>query len=280
MAATDFSDWVGKTKTEAGMIGEDLSAMLNATLRTADDAAPVAGEVAGLLWHWTAFNPKVPMDQLAEDGHPKKGGFLPPVDLPRRMWAGGDVTFLAPIHVGHALRQVSTIRSVDQKSDVMSLVTVDHEIWDEDTLAITEEQNIVYLEIPEVFTPPKARPMPEDCAFETTCTANERMLFRYSAVTFNAHRIHYDMEYAREVEKYPGLVVHGPLQATLLLARACEYEGRMPGRFTYRGVHPMFAHHDLTLCGYDETPDGMSLCAGVAGSHQTMSAKLTWEGAE
>lgn len=251
--------------------------MLHATV--ADDASslPRSGDVMLPLWHWCAFTPKAPMNQLSEDGHPARGDFLPPIDLPRRMWAGGVAQFHRPLHVQAALRQISTIRAVEEKSGAMTFVTVDHEVFEGDALAVTETQNIVYLRIPDHFTPPKKRPVPENPVFTDAVPISEALLFRYSAATFNAHRIHYDLSYARSVEKYPGLVVHGPLQATLLLAAAMRHAGRMPARFDYRGIHPIFHDDDLRLYGHEESTDGMALCTGVPGSHQGMQAQVTWE---
>lgn len=280
MLKPDLSQWIGKTRTQTGRIGEELAHMLHATLSPEDAATPEMGDALPSLWHWTAFNPKAPMARLAEDGHPERGDFLPPVNLPRRMWAGGSVAFHRPIRMGAPLTQTSTITAVEEKSEAMTFVTLDHEVREDGALAVAETQNIVYLQIPERFSPPNPRPTPDAPAFDVAAPVSEALLFRYSAVTFNAHRIHYDLTYAQEVEKYPGLVVHGPLQATLLLAAAKAYAGREPARFDYRGVHPMFHDDDLHLYGFDETDTGMSLCTGAPGRHQGMSAAVTWRTSE
>ncbi len=276
MREARWFEWIGKTQTLNGRLGEEIAAMLHATVASGIALPPQSGDVMPPLWHWCAFTPKVPMSQLSEDGHPARGDFLPPVDLPRRMWAGGSVQFHQPLHVQAGLRQVSTIESVEEKSEVMTFVNVDHKVLEGDILAVTETQNIVYLQIPEEFSPPKKRPVPEACAFTKAVPVSEALLFRYSAATFNAHRIHYDFAYAQSVERYPGLVVHGPLQATLLLAAAMAYSGRQPAHFSYRGIHPMFHDDDLHLYGFDETEDRLSLCTGVPGGHQGMQAKVTW----
>nr|MDJ0820719.1 acyl dehydratase [Paracoccaceae bacterium] len=155
-------------------------------------------------------------------------------------------------------------------------VTVQHQIAGESGLAIEERQDIVYLPMPTTFKAPKPRPVPDRPVIDDTVPMSEALLFRYSACTFNAHRIHYDLPYAQEVEKYPGLVVHGPLQATLLAAAATAYLGRMPSRFDFRGVHPMFHDHDLRIVGV-ETQDGLDLCTAKGDAHQGMSARATWE---
>lgn len=277
MSDTRWSKWLGKTQTLEGRLGEEIAQVLHATV--ADDATPFPrrGDAMPPLWHWCAFTPKAPMNRLAEDGHPARGDFLPPVDLPRRMWAGGSVQFHRPLHVEAALRQVSTIKAVEEKSADMTFVTVDHEVFEGDEPSVTETQHIVYLQIPENFTPPKKRAVPESPVFEKAVPVSEALLFRYSAATFNAHRIHYDLAYAQAVEKYPGLVVHGPLQATLLLAAAIEHARRRPASFAYRGIHPMFHDHDLHLYGFEESEDGLALCTGVPGGHQGMQANVTWE---
>jgi 3-methylfumaryl-CoA hydratase len=278
MLQTDLSQWVGKTQSQNGRLGGEIAQMLHAVLGQPEATAPANGDAMPALWHWAAFTPKMTMDKITQDGHPQRGDFLPPVKLARRMWAGGDVTFHAPLYVEENLRQVSTITSIDEKSETMVFVTVSHETYVGDTLAVSEIQNIVYLEIPDTFTPPKARPVPAQTDFAVQTPMNEVRLFRYSAATYNAHRIHYDLAYAQQVEKYPGLVVHGPLQATLLLQAAIDHTGRAPASFSYRGVHPLFHTDDLHVFGYDASDEGMSLCTGVPGGHQGQQATVTWRG--
>lgn len=277
MLTTNLSQWIGKTQTLSGSVGADVSDMLAAIFMDEGQAAPQSGDALPALWHWSAFTPKVPMAKLSTDGHPHRGDFLPPVQLPRRMWAGGSVTFHAPLHHSAPLRQASTITDVAEKSTSMTFVTLSHEIYEGETLAITETQNIVYLQIPEIFSPPTPKPAPEQTVFDTPVPISEALLFRYSAATFNAHRVHYDLPYAQQVEKYPGLVVHGPWQATRLLAAAINHTGKDADTFAYRGIHPMFHHLPLHVMGFDETPEGLSLCTAVPGSHQGMQAKVTWK---
>lgn len=276
MLKPDLSRWVGKTQTRTGRVGVEIAQMLHATIGAPDTPAPVAGAPLGTLWHWAAFTEKAPMHRITSDGHPQRGDFLPPVHLPRRMWAGGEVTFHAAMQVEQALTQISTITAVDEKSDTMVFVTLTHDVYADDRLALSEVQNIVYLEIPDCYAPPRTRPVPDAPVFANRIDITEAMLFRYSAATFNAHRIHYDLAYAREVEKYPALVVHGPLQATLLLQAAERHSGRVPARFTYRGVHPLFHDDDLHVIGFDATDHGMSLCTGIPEGHQGQIASVTW----
>ena len=276
MDKVNLTAWAGREDVSAGRVDATMAAMLAATLEHA--SAPRDGDELPQLWHWCAILPTVSMDALATDGHPALGGFLPPVPLERRMWAGGSLEFLQPLHVGEDLSRQSRIASVVEKeggTGSMVFVTVDHEIHGETGLAIRERQDIVYLAIPEKFTPPKARTLPEGTAITRQVTVNEALLFRYSACTFNAHRIHYDLPYAKEVEHYPGLVVHGPLQATRLIAAARAEVGRPPDAFEFRGVHPLFHTDGLHLRGAWEG-ETLKLWAGASAGHQTMQAEATW----
>lgn len=283
MTALAYSDWIGRTETQTGVLTQGAAAMLQATVQMEATAPLQTGDVMPQLWHWAAFNETVPMAQLAQDGHPKRGGFLPPVPLERRMWAAGDLTFVKPLRVGEALSRVSTIAAVTEKdggTGPMVFVTVKHEVSGTEGVAIRETQDIVYLRIPDRFTPPKAVPVPETPAFDQAFPVTPALLFRYSALTFNAHRIHYDLEYSKEVEKYPGLIVHGPLQATLLMDRATAYaEGRAPTGFKFRGIHPMFHFEDLRLLGVATEDGTLSLCTGSPRGHQGLKATAVWEDA-
>ena len=158
----------------------------------------------------------------------------------------------------------------------MIFVRVAHETFEGDQLCIEETQDIVYLNIPEVFVPPKAKPVPTAPDLYEPMPVSEALLFRFSAITFNAHRIHYDLPYAQSVEKYPGLIVHGPLQAMMLLRAAMRHIGRRVREFQFAGIHPMFHFDDIHLFG-ETTEDGMNLCTGVADGHQGMRAKTVWE---
>lgn len=276
MKDLDLQSWVGRSEESLGTISEETAGQLAATFGggTAQSGAPLPN-----LAHWCAFTPKAPMSELGSDGHPKLGGFLPDVGMPRRMWAGGALEFVAPLHVGSQLSRRSTITSIAQKEGAtgpMVFVTVTHELSENGALAVREIQDIVYLEIPDVFSPPPVKPTPTDSDLVKPTSVNEAMLFRFSAVTFNAHRIHYDLPYAKSVEKYPGLVVHGPLQAMLLIQAATEYSNRTPRTFSFRGIHPMFHFDDLHVFGTN-TENGMMLCTGLVCGHQGMQAKIVWE---
>lgn len=279
----DFSGWIGRRETRVGCIHPPQAAQIHATLGDPDAAAPVAGEVLPPLWHWCAFVPTVPTGELGRDGHPRLGGFLPPVPLQRRMWASADLRFHRPLHVGETLTRQSVIRSVDEKagaSGPMALVTVAHELHGKDGCAVEEVQNIVYLDIPDTYGPPRKRPMPKKPMLHDTVEASEVLLFRYSALTFNAHRIHIDLPYAQEVEGYPGLVVHGPLQATWLIQAAYRARGAWPEGFSFRGVHPMLLVRgespQVDIMAEPTETGGLALYAGQAG-HQCTQATATWE---
>ncbi len=233
------------------------------------------------LGHWLLFPPQVRQSLLGGDGHPHRGaaGLLPAVDLPRRMWAGSRVRFLAAITLGAALRRTSTLVAATPKagrSGAMLFATVRHEIHDGATLAIVEEQDIVYREAaaPGAITPRATGEVPGD-AVARTIVPDPVLLFRYSALTFNGHRIHYDRDYARQVEGYPGLVVHGPLIATLLLDLLLR---RNPGAevtgFTFRASAPAFDGEPLTL-GFARADDAFALHAvGPHGVTTAASATL------
>lgn len=270
--------WQGRMENEIGGISELRAAQMHATLGTARSPAPRTGDALPPLWHWAAFPPLTPMEELGEDGHPRLGGFLPPIRLDRRMWAGGMLRFHAPLKVGERMQRRSTIREITEKNGAagpMVFVTVDHAIFGERGLAVEERQDIVYLPIPDRYAPPAKRTMPDAPVLRESHAMSEPLLFRYSALTFNAHRIHYDLPYAQIVEHYPGLVVHGPLQATLLMQAAVAHKGRVPDDFHFRGVHPMFAGTDLDVVAVEE--DGaLALCTGQEG-HQGMQATAIWE---
>ena len=279
MDQLNVTAWEGRTDVQSGSVTEGLAGQINATLNRAGTAAPRTGDLLPPLWHWSAFPPMAAMAELGADGHPPVGGFLPPVRLPRRMWAGGALRFQAPLRVGDHLERRSTIRAVREKmgkTGPMVFVSVDHRIYGRAGLAIAERQDIVYLDFPQQFTPPAKIAMPEKPAVHKVIPVSETLLFRYSAVTFNAHRIHYDLPYAETVEKYPGLVVHGPLQAQLLCQAAAAHRGRVPSSFDFRGVHPMFHQQDLDLMAVEGEAGDLQLFSGQGG-HQGMQANATWE---
>ncbi len=251
--AAPYAEWVGRSETRADTVTLAPIAALAATLDR-DDAPPRPGDPLPPLWHWLYFLPAAPAREIGEDGHPRRGGFLPPVPLPRRMWAGGRFRFHHPLRAGEAVERRSRITAVSGKSGQsgeLVFVTVLHEVIDAQGLAIEEEHDIVYREAPRPGAPaPEPRRAPASSAFSRQITPDPVLLFRYSALTFNGHRIHYDQPYVTQVEGYPGLVVHGPLIATLLvdLLRRERPQARLT-RFAFKAVRPLFDLHSFSVHG-------------------------------
>ncbi len=248
-----LKSWVGKSQT----LQDDVTAApvraLSATLDR-EDADPVRGTELPPLWHWLYFLPHERQSGIGADGHPRRGGFLPPVPLPRRMWAGGRLHWHAPIRVGDAVRRVSTVQSVEHKSGrsgEMVFVRVRHELSHDRGAALTEEHDIVYRAAAQPQDPaPQPIEAERGAPWSRVIQADAVLLFRYSALTFNGHRIHYDRPYVMEEEGYPGLVVHGPLIATLLvdLVRRNAPDARIE-RFDFKAVRPTFDQHPLRVNG-------------------------------
>ncbi len=255
--------WIGRQETLHDKITHFPIRALSATLDRAD-GAPKDGDVLPLLWHWLYFLPAAPASHIGPDGHPQRGGFLPPVALPRRMWAGGRYAFLRDLHVGEAITRTSTILDVTAKTGrtgTLVFVRVGHSILGERGVAIEEEHDIVYrgAALPGE-TPPPPRMAPTAAAWTRTIVPDDVLLFRYSALTFNGHRIHYDRRYVTEVEGYPGLIVHGPLIATLLMELYRQHDGRKLAKFAFRALSPTFDTAPFAVAG-TPTDSGASLWA-------------------
>ena len=285
----DWQDWIGKTHVQSDILTPALVQRHRATLDlTPHDPAPLPGI------HWILNLPEAATADLGEDGHPRRdiaGSFLPPIDLPRRMWASSEVEFLGDIPVGAAVTRTSTIADIAKKtgsSGRLAFVTLDHAIEADGLAVVREKQTLVYREankspspsgeglgvgtlnsratpaveskpiVPTPTPPLKGRGL-ESWPHHRTLTPSETLLFRFSALTFNTHRIHYDLPYARDVEGYKALVVHGPLTATLLLNWATELFGPIR-RFAFRAVSPAFAGEELTLVARQDS-DGITLAA-------------------
>ena len=261
MRLDDISAWVGRSETVNDTITATPVTALTATLdhAAADPAAVAAGMPLHPLWHWLYFLPMHRQSDIGADGHAKRGGFMPPVPLPRRMWAGSQFEFCAPVRVGDAVARTSTITGVTQKegrSGKLVFVKVRHELRCNGAAdpAIVEFHDIVYREAKQptdVDPPPLAAAT--GAAWQRTVVPDDVLLFRYSALTFNGHRIHYDRKYVTEVEGYPGLIVHGPLIATLLmdLLRRQAPEAEVAS-FRFKAVRPTFDLHPLRVNGQRE----------------------------
>ncbi len=260
----NLKDWIGHTETVADTVTATPVAALSAALDW-PSARPPAGTPLPALWHWLYFLPLAQQSEIGADGHPQRGGFLPPVALPRRMWAGSDFEFLQPLRVGDALQRTSTIVDVSEKSGrsgSLIFVRVRHEIArnGEGNVALREHHNIVYRDAAKPDDPqPAPLAAPTTFAWERRIKADDVLLFRYSALTFNGHRIHYDRKYVTEVEGYPGLIVHGPLIATLLmdLLRRQAADARVV-KFEFKAVRPTFDIHPFSVHG-QPSADGKSV---------------------
>jgi 3-methylfumaryl-CoA hydratase len=245
-------EWVGKTETRTDTVAAWPVAALAATLDR-NEPEPITGDELPLAWHWLYFLDAKPASELGPDGHPKRGGFLPPVPLPRRMWAGGRIEFIAPIRIGDPIRRDSEILSVEPKhgrTGSLVFVTVRHLISVGDKVNIREEHDIVYRDAAKPGdAPPAGKPAPKTAAWQRSVVGDPVLLFRYSALTFNGHRIHYDLDYVKNEEHYPGLIVHGPLQTTLLLDLCRRHVGRPVKKLDYRAMHPVFHSEQFTVNG-------------------------------
>ena len=269
--------WIGRSETAEDTVSPRLVAGYLAML---DDPTPerATGNEAPLAIHWCLAPATRPMSQLGLDGHPKRGGLLPPVPLPHRMWAGGQIDLHGRFHVGDVVTRQSTVRDVVLKtgrSGALCFVTVDHAFSNAQGLILTERHDIVYRapRDPDAATPvipqaPKAR-------WSYSVMADPVLLFRYSALTFNGHRIHYDRDHAITSEGYAGLVVHGPLQATIMLEYAARLHGAPPATFAFRGISPLIDGAAFTV-NADETAEGLHLWTAAADGRLCMEAQAAW----
>ena len=248
--------WMGRTETRRDVATLVPVQALAATLDR-DDPVSEPGDPIPPCWHWLYFLPLHRQSAIGPDGHPQRGGFLPPVPLPRRMWAGSRLEFRRPLVLGSDIVRESRIEDVSAKhgkTGTLVFVRVRHEVGDAVGVALVEEQDIVYRDNPKPGDPPPpAQPAPRESEWTRTIAPDPVLLFRYSALTLNGHRIHYDRPYATAVEGYPGLVVHGPLLATLLLdlLRRSRPDA-MLARFAFRALKPTFDTAPFLVCGRHE----------------------------
>ena len=259
MNSEQLHDWIGKSETLRERIASFPSNALAATLDR-DDPVYADGTPLPPLWHWLHFLPIFKLSEAGYDGHAALGGFLPPVPLPRRMWAGSRLRFHSPMRIGRELTKVSTVKSVAEKtgrSGPLVFVTLGHQVFDGDELGVEEEHDIVYREEPSakapVTTPPDA---PKTWEFSRDVNPGPVLLFRYSALTFNGHRIHYDQPFCVDSEGYQGLVVHGPLLATFLLdLLRREMPEATVRKFEFRAVATVFDTETFSVHGTPEEED-------------------------
>lgn len=257
----NLKQWIGKSESVSDVITATPYAALSAMLDRPAERPP-SGTVLPALWHWLYFLPLYRQSEVGPDGHAKRGTFLPPVPLPRRMWAGSQFEFHQPLRVGDNVIRTSTIADVTEKtgrSGALVFVKVRHEIRSNGAsgIALTEYHDIVYRDAvkpDDVAPPPKAAPA--TAQWERKIVPDDVLLFRYSALTFNGHRIHYDRRYVTQVEGYPGLVVHGPMIATLLLdLLRAGMPDAVVASYEFRAVRPVFDINHFFVCG-EALPDG------------------------
>lgn len=320
-----LKQWTGRSETVQDVLHAKPLVLFSATLDR-QDPPPKAGDEIPPFWHGLYFLTATRQSELGADGHPPRGGFLPPVPLPRRMFAGAQVDFVRPLHVGQMVERRSTILGVSQKqgrSGEMVFLRLQHEISDAAGVCVVETQDIVYRDEPTVETRTQIKPTEPAAAnavsiekviravstekviravspeptfsknevpakespvtpapatqaqWSRTITPDPVLLFRYSALTFIGHRIHYDYPYTTAVEGYPGLVVHGPLQATMLLdLLRCELPQCAPKRFVFRAVSPLFCTGAFRVCGAPSDAGQYSLWIEDQHGRVTMQATV------
>ena len=272
--------WIGRTSEASDIVTAHLVKGLRATLFQ-EVGEPTRGDAAPFTVHWCLAQPVFPMSMLGPDGHPTRGGFLPPVPLPRRMWAGGELEFVDALRVGDEAKRTSRIADVTVKSGstgTLCFVSVDHLVSTPRGVAIRERQDIVYREMggPQPASPSKAAPSPPTAQHRETHMADAVLLFRYSALTFNGHRIHYDRDYVTRVEGYPGLIFHGPLQAAFIVELAAKLRGgKPPKKMSYRGVQPLFEGSEFSVNANDNG-EAMQLWTANSAGQPTMKGTATW----
>jgi 3-methylfumaryl-CoA hydratase len=264
-----WKSWVGRSETRSEMLCAESLRRFAAALGEPLEVERVAPSLA----HWAFFLPVVAPDQLGPDGHPRRGGFLPPITLPRRMFAAADMLFHAPLQLGAPATRISRIDAVTHKagrSGDLLLVEIVHDIVQDGTLRVTERQTIVYRDAGAPTAPVVAIDLPA-VPDEILWQPRSVDLFRFSAVTFNSHRIHYDLPYATGAEGYPGLVVHGPFTAARLFGLAAR--AGTPRGFAFRALAPLFVDQPVYL-RHDSAPDALAAirCDGAT----AMQATVTW----
>jgi 3-methylfumaryl-CoA hydratase len=271
--------WIGKTEVTHDQVTIAPLKALSATLDR-HDPAPVQGEAIPPLWHWLYFLPTHQQSEIGPDGHARRGRFLPPVPLPRRMWAGSRFEFINPLRVGDAVTRTSVIEDMHVKSGKtgpLVFVVVRHEIAAATGLALREWHDIVYREMPSATDAPSAlQPAPQHSDWHREIIPDSVLLFRYSALTFNGHRIHIDRSYAVNVEGYPGLIVHGPLIATLLmdLLRRNRPDAQVRA-FRFKALKPLFDIAPFVLYGASQPSNEVRLWAATPDGQLAVDASAT-----
>lgn len=276
MDINHLRQWIGREEIKSELLTPAVVDRFKATFNQDGEAAN--GEIAPLLIHLCLTATTAPTSGLGPDGHPARGGFLPPVPLPRRMWAGGSFVFHDDIRVGETVKRRSVIADVvikEGRTGTLCFVTVMHHITGDNRPVMTERQDIVYR---GEDAPGAAKKTPTPAPhgkYREQINPSAALLFRYSALAFNGHRIHYDAPYVREVEGYPGLIVHGPLQATMLAQFAASIHGKRPKQFDFRSLSPLFDDADFTLNAEDDGK-GLKLWTSYVDGPIAMEARAVW----
>jgi 3-methylfumaryl-CoA hydratase len=272
--------WIGRSSQATDIVTAQLAKGLRATLFQ-EIGEPKVGDAAPWTMHWCLAQPVFPMSALSQDGHPTRGGFLPPVPLPRRMWAGGELEFFDALRVGDEMTRTSRIADVTMKTGstgALCFVSVDHLVTTPRGTAIRERQDIVYRDVSgaQATAPAKTPAPPPAAQHRESHMADPVLLFRYSALTFNGHRIHYDRDYVTKVEGYPGLIFHGPLQAAFIVELAARlHGGAAPKKFSYRGLQPLFEGSEFSI-NANKTDGGMELWTANSAGQPTMKGSAVW----
>jgi 3-methylfumaryl-CoA hydratase len=270
--------WIGRSNEASDIVTAQLVKGLRATLFM-EIGAPKPGDAAPFTTHWCLAQPVYPMSELGPDGHPTRGGFLPPVPLPRRMWAGGELELFEPLRVGDEMTRTSRISDVTMKTGstgILCFVSVEHRIATPRGTALRERQDLVYREMSATQPAAPAKAPPPVAQHRESHMADPVLLFRYSALTFNGHRIHYDRDYVTRVEGYPGLIFHGPMQAAFMVEFAAKlHDGAAPKKFVYRGMQPLFEGSEFSV-NANETGSGMEVWTANSEGRPTMKGTATW----
>lgn len=286
--APDYREWIGRHETVSDVASRSALVQLAALLDRPLAADQVDDMTLTPTGHWLQFTPTAPQSELGDDGHPRLGGFMPPLDLPRRMWAGSTIDHHAPISLGQRLTRTTTIESITPKTGStgrLCFVVLRYDVDADDVRCLTDRHTVVYREAvtprpanDSARRPPRASTgAPDGWDWSEEVRPDERALFRFSALTFNAHRIHYDLAYATEIEGYPGLVVHGPLLATLIVA---AFQDHHPDaeitRFAFTAHAPVFAGETIHIVGRGDGERAEDLAVVAPGGRTALTARIAF----
>lgn len=275
----DINDWVGNSFDISDSMAPEQLKKFEALMND-DPEAVTEGSVISPCGHWVYFNPPIPQADLSISGHERNSNFLPPVDLPRRMWAGGTIKFKKPLKTGTPADKKSTITKIEEKEGKkgkLCFVTIRHQVSASGSVAIDEEQTIVYREESEKGAHPiRTQPLDIDPEWRKSTKPDSIQLFRYSALTFNSHRIHYDQDYAREMEGYPNVLVHAPFLVLLMVnAFTSKSDGKVVSEIEYENVGPVYLGEQITICG--KTADNNKTALRIHGPEGKLAVKAKFQ---